>query len=145
MPLKTKVKPNDLIVINGAVVRPGGRHGELLFLNHARILHQKDIISEERIRSLEEANGGPRHDCRLYWLIQLLYIDPEHAGDYVPRIAPEIKALRIEHPEKASDIDPIVTLIANGRIFDALKACRAEFPDCLGTEKPAVNMEGIFQ
>ncbi len=135
MALKIKLRPNEQIIVNGAVIRAGEHTGELVFLNHARVLHQKDILREGQIRMLEVAGGAPRPDSWLYYLIQLIYIDPENVGAYLERLQPIVMDLRGTFPDKNGDLDGIIGLLADGEAFKALKACRSAFRDCLSPKR----------
>ena len=44
MPLKLSLKPNEKIVLNGAVVQNGDRRTTLLLQNKASVLREKDIM-----------------------------------------------------------------------------------------------------
>ncbi|NJR20223.1 MAG: flagellar biosynthesis repressor FlbT, partial [Hyphomonadaceae bacterium] len=54
MPLKLSLKPNEKIVLNGAVVQNGDRRTTLLLQNKASVLREKDIMQ------IEEANTPVR-------------------------------------------------------------------------------------
>lgn len=130
MSLKIKLKAHDKIIVNGAVIAAGDRPAEILFLNQARILRQDDILLDSQIRdAMGEADY--LNDSWLYYLIQLIYIDPENAGNVQDQLADTVLLLRQEFPEKNEAINGILSLMADGRLFRALKACKKAFPNCL--------------
>ncbi|MDJ0782919.1 MAG: flagellar biosynthesis repressor FlbT [Desulfosarcinaceae bacterium] len=66
MALKISLKPNERMIIDGAVITNGGRKTEFIVENKVPILRQNNIMSEK-------AADTP---CkRLYLTAQLIYID----------------------------------------------------------------------
>lgn len=127
MALKIVLKPHEKLVVNGAVITAGDHHTELHFLNKARFLRQKDILTEEKVNSSESL---------LYFIVQLLYIDPESRETYDKRLIEVIGLLYASHPQKAQDIDEILTLVNETEYYKALKACQKAFPSCLAHNAP---------
>ena len=74
MALKLTLKPNEKIIINGAVITNGKSKTVLAIENEAIILRQKDILNEE------QANTPAK---RIYFCIQLAYLDREHERHYL--------------------------------------------------------------
>lgn len=68
MSLTIHLRPEEKIIIGGAVIRNGGRSCELYVENHVPILRRKDIITEA------EALTPAR---QIYFELQLIYIDAE--------------------------------------------------------------------
>ncbi len=136
MPLKLRLKPNEKIIVNGAVIVCEHGGTELTFLNQARILREDDVVSPEALEGIG-TRGGTRSGARqLYFIIQLLYIDPEKAEQYLPLLAQSVAAVRDEYPDRGTAIDGIVHLLADGFLYRALKACRETFPDCVPGHQP---------
>ena len=113
MALKITLKPNERMIIGGAVVANGGRTGcNLVVENKTPILRQKDIMSEK------EANSPCR---RIYFTIQLMYIDQEneliHQDVYWKLVRQLIDAV----PSLTGLIDQINQHILNSKYYLALK------------------------
>ncbi len=134
MVLKLNLKPEERIIVNGAVIGAGEKSCELLFHNDARILQQKHILTPDRIRRiLFDPGHGSVTPSWFYYVIQLMYITPEEAGRYIEKLADTVGLLRQEMPQKDRQVDDILGLMANGELYRALRACRQAFPGCLGT------------
>ena len=99
MALKIALKPGERILIGGAVVKNGSRQtAELIVENNAPVLREKDILSEK------EADTP----CsRIYFVIQLMYIDTEnlaiHHESYWKLVRPLLKAAPRLHGIDRSD------------------------------------------
>jgi len=113
MALKIALKPGERILLGGAVVKNGSRQtSELVVENNVPVLREKDILSEK------EANTP----CsRIYFVIQLMYIDTEnlpiHHESYWKLVRPLLKAV----PRLTGLIDQINENILNGKYYQALK------------------------
>lgn len=113
MALKIALKPGERILIGGAVVKNGSRQTEdLIVENKVPVLREKDILSEK------EANTP----CsRIYFIIQLMYIDREnlavHHENYWKLVSPLLQAA----PRLTGFIDHINENIVNGKYYQALK------------------------
>ncbi|WP_308910077.1 flagellar biosynthesis repressor FlbT [Pseudokordiimonas caeni] len=73
MALKLSLRPEEKLVINGAVIANGDRRANLIVHNKASILREKDIMQQE------EANTPAR---RIYFPIMLMYMDPASSTQY---------------------------------------------------------------
>lgn len=118
MPLKIQLRPKERVIINGAVIegQDSGRT-EIVVLNHVSIMRQKHILTEEK------ANTPCK---RLYFTIQMQYIDTDNAEDYKPdfeRYWKDLKDNLTLEPIVAA-LDNIKVLVADERYYDALKVCR---------------------
>ena len=88
MALKITLKNGERIVIGGAVITNGsGSKCELIIENNAPVLREKDILSEKDADS----------PCsRIYFTIQLMYIDQEnldiHSDTYWKLVKQVLKA-----------------------------------------------------
>ena len=114
MALKISLKPNERMILGGAVISNGNNAGcQLIIENKVPILREKDIMSEADIDS----------PCRqLYFLIQLMYIDDEsnleiHQSNYWRLVNEIVNAA----PSTVGLIDHINEEIVNGRFYQALK------------------------
>ena len=119
MALKISLKPNEKIVVNGAVIANGDRPAQLHFMNNARFLREKDILQEEAIT---------RDEDFIYFFIQLIYIDPDEAPGYLMQLDYAVKKIIEAHPDKENEINAVVELVENGEIYKALKDVRKIFP-----------------
>jgi flagellar protein FlbT len=113
MALKIALKPGERVLIGGAVVKNGSRQtSELIVENSAPVLREKDILGEIEATS----------PCsRIYFVIQLMYIDtenlPTHHESYWKLVRSLLKAV----PRLAGLIDQISENIYNGKYYQALK------------------------
>ena len=115
MPLKIKLKPNERMIVGGAVITNGNTRCNLLIENKVSILRQKDIMSEKDADS----------PCRkIYFTIQLMYIDEEnlieHHNTYWKLVQDIVKAA----PSMLALIDQISEHILNNKYYQALKLAR---------------------
>src|SRR5258708_22448805 len=78
MSLKIDLKAGEKFIVNGAVMVAGKSGASLILQNQATFLHAKDIMQEN------EANTPAK---RIYFVIMLMYIDPEGHDDYYGRFA----------------------------------------------------------
>jgi flagellar biosynthesis repressor protein FlbT len=112
MALKISLKPDERMIIGGAVIRNGSTKAELLVENHMPILRQKNILSPD------EANTPAR---RIYLTIQLMYVDEpnlvKHHELYWDLVRDFISAV----PRALGLIDQISEFILQTKHYDALK------------------------
>jgi flagellar protein FlbT len=115
MALKLTLKPNEKMIIDGAVITNGANRCELYIENSVPILRQKDILSEL------DANSPAR---RIYFAIQLMYIDEHnlelHHKTYWKLIQEFIHAA----PSALPVIDSISDHILKGQYYQALKEAK---------------------
>ena len=117
MALKISLKPNEKMILGGAVIANGNNAVcQLIIENKVPILREKDILSENETDT----------PCRqLYFLIQLMYIDDDgnldiHQKNYWPMVNEIVKAA----PSTVGLIDLINEEIVSGRYYQALKLAR---------------------
>ena len=115
MPLKITLKPNERMIVGGAVITNGNTRCDLLIDNKVSILRQKNIMSEKDADS----------PCRkIYFTIQLMYIDEEnlieHHNIYWKLVQDIVKAA----PSMLALIDQISEHILNNKYYQALKLAR---------------------
>ena len=118
MPLKIQLKPKERVIINGAVIEgdPAART-EIVVLNNASVMRQKHILQQS------EASTPCK---RLYFTLQMMYIEPENKDHYIP-----------DYKRYFKDLDDTMTLapVKNGlriihdnvdkeNFYDAMKVCR---------------------
>jgi flagellar biosynthesis repressor protein FlbT len=117
MPLKLSLKPNERIVLNGAVVQNGDRRSTLLLQNKASVLREKDIMQPD------EASTPAR---RIYMPIMLMYLEgiesPEHYNEFALRMTEFMSAVR--NPDVLAECVAISRDVMSGEYYKALTKCR---------------------
>lgn len=114
MALKVELKPNERIIIGGAVITNDDSRTRLYIEGSSPILREKDIIRPH------EANTPCK---RLYVILQLMYLSEsplEHHASYFDLVT-EIQAAA---PSTASKFDAINQEILNDNYYKALKAAQ---------------------
>lgn len=119
MPLKFVLRPNEKVIINGAVIGAGDRPGSFFLYNTANFLRGREVLKEENVDCIEK---------KLYFVIQLIYIFPEDGKINIPRFSGILEETRQVRPERVKDIDEIGQLVAEQNYYRALKLCRKLFP-----------------
>jgi len=116
MALKITLKPDERMIIGGAVVTNKNNTGcNLLVENNVPILRHKDILSEEQADS----------PCRkIYFLIQLMYIDDENVQAYHDNYWKLVRDIVQASPSMTSLMDVISEHILNERYYQALKSAK---------------------
>lgn len=115
MSLKLRLKPDEKIIIGGAVLQNGPKASEFIVENNVPILRQKDIMAER------DAVSPAR---RVYFVIQLMYIDRENQIDYHTRYWDLVKDILQAAPSTKPYIDRISEQIVCGEFYQALKLTR---------------------
>ena len=116
MALKITLKPQEKMILSGAVITNGSKSGcQLVVENNVPILRQKDILAEKDADT----------PCRsLYFIVQLMYVDAEnqsiHQNNYWTLVNDIVKAA----PSTIALIDQINEEIVNGRFYQALKLAK---------------------
>ncbi|MCW2247889.1 flagellar protein FlbT [Azospirillum fermentarium] len=118
MPLKFVLRPNEKVIINGAVIGAGDRPGSFYLYNTANFLRGREVLKEEQIDSIEK---------KLYFVIQLVYIFPEDAHLNLARFGTIWEETRAARPDAADDLDEIARLVEARNYYRALKICRKMF------------------
>ncbi len=119
MPLKIELKPGERAILNGAVIE-GASDGrtEFVVLNRATIMRERHIINEE------DANTPVK---RLYFALQMLYIEPAQKDKYYPqfeKFAADL-AYTFSLPTLKFALEQTVTAGRQDQFYEALKICRA--------------------
>ncbi|UTW57630.1 flagellar biosynthesis repressor FlbT [Kordiimonas sp. SCSIO 12603] len=73
MALKLSLKPDEKLVINGAVIANADRRTTLIVHNKASILREKDIMQEDEVDTPAR---------RIYFPIMLMYMDQQKTDTY---------------------------------------------------------------
>ena len=112
MALKITLKPNERLIIGGAVITNGSTGTHLVVENNVPILRQKDIMS------LKDADSPCR---RIYFTIQLMYVDEKDLSEH-HRIFWELsKDVAEAAPSQKGRIAEISDMILNRQYYQALK------------------------
>ncbi len=131
MALKLTLKPNEKIIINGAVITNGKSKTVLGIENEAIILRQKDILNEE------QANTPAK---RIYFCIQLAYLDRENERHYLQQahglVAEFVNA--VPSAEVVAILREVGASIEHRNFFQALKQMRK----LLAYEEKRLNYAG---
>jgi flagellar biosynthesis repressor protein FlbT len=117
MPLKLSLKPNEKIVLNGAVVQNGDRRTTLLLQNKASVLREKDIMQPD------EADTPAR---RIYLPVMLMYLhgqeSPEQYNEFALRMTEFMGAVR--NPDVLAECVGVSRDVMAGDYYKALTKCR---------------------
>ena len=115
MPLIIELKPHEKIFINGAVIANGAERAHITLLNDATLLREKDILTEEKADT----------PCkRIYFALQLMYIDPTNTTDYFEFYEKLSKELVEAVPSAAKWIAEINSELVQWSIYPALRAAK---------------------
>jgi flagellar biosynthesis repressor protein FlbT len=112
MALKISLKPDERIIIGGAVVRNGGARSDFVIENSAPILREKDIMG------LHDANSPCR---RIYFAIQLMYVDDKNIEEHRTTYWQLVRDVTTAAPSTVGLIDQISEHILHDRYYQALK------------------------
>jgi flagellar biosynthesis repressor protein FlbT len=113
--LKISLKPGEKIMISGAVVTNGNTRSNLSIENKVAILREKDIMKE----------AGADTPCRrIYFVIQLMYIDEGNVVEYHNTYWNLVKDVVAAAPSTLGLMDQISKHILNGEYYKALKLTR---------------------
>ena len=115
MALKITLKPNEKMILGGTVVLNGGSRSDLIIEYKVPILRQKDILSEK------DANSPSK---RIYFAIQLMYIDEENRNIHQNIYLKLAKELVQAAPSTTGLIDAISEYILSDKYYQALKMAK---------------------
>lgn len=112
MALKIILKPDERIIIGGAVVQNGSMRTDFVIENSVPILREKDIMA------LAEANSPCR---RIYFAIQLMYVDEKNIEEHRATYWQLVRDVARAAPSTIGLIDQISEQILHNRYYQALK------------------------
>ncbi len=116
MPLRIALKPEERLIVGGAVVRNAGRRGlQLMVENDVPILRGKEVMG------LADATSPCR---RIYFAIQLMYVDPEDLANHGALFAELMAEVAEASPSMRGRLDEITDLITAGKYYQALRLTR---------------------
>lgn len=115
MPLKITLKPRELILLGGALLKNGEHLAQFTVENEVPILRQKDILSERQADTI----------CKkIYFVIQLMYFEPENLASHHKTFWELVRILSAAVPSVLPLINEIGELILADRFYQALKISR---------------------
>jgi flagellar protein FlbT len=116
MSLTIRLKPDEKIIIGGAVIKNGSHSAELHVENKVPILRRKDIMSES------EAVSPAR---RIYFEIQLMYIDVERRDIHLSAFVLLVEAfLASQMPDSRVLLGKTMGLVSENDYYHALKMAK---------------------
>jgi flagellar biosynthesis repressor protein FlbT len=114
--LKIKLKPNERLVINSAVIsNTGNSECSLKIENKATILRENHIMGEK------EADTPCK---QLYFIIQLMYLDQENLTRHIQTFSQLSNSIVEAAPSTLVFLDDIVRHVTRKKYYDGLKASR---------------------
>ena len=117
MPLKLTLKPNEKILIGGAVITNAGPKAELIVQNPVPVLRDRDIITEDEADTFVK---------KIYYVILNMYVDPKNERSYHDIYFKLVKDLFNACPDQVvlALVMEISQKILEGSHYQALKACK---------------------
>ena len=115
MSLKIRLKPHEKMLIGSAVISNGDRATEFFIENNVPILREKELMKEE-------AASTPGR--RIYFLVQLMYVDEENFTTYHDRFWEIVRKVIMAAPSTTQIITDICHEIMSRRYYKALKEAR---------------------
>lgn len=117
MALKLSLKPDEKLVINGAVIANADRRTTLIVHNKASILREKDILQEEDVNTPAK---------RIYFPIMLMYMEQgqteKYYEEFVLRMTEFMNA--ISTPEAIENCVKISRDVMEKNYYKALINCK---------------------
>jgi flagellar protein FlbT len=115
VPLKITLKPREIILLGGALLKNGEHLAQFTIENEVPILRQKDILTERQADTI----------CKkIYFVIQLMYFEPGNLASHHKTFWELVRILSAAVPSTLPLIDEIGELILEDRYYQALKATR---------------------
>ncbi len=116
MPLIIELKPNEKLIINGAVIENIGPNTKLRVLNDCSLMRQKEILSD---------TDAVTPAARVYYALQCSYIFPEHKDQYLEAFNQCLWEYLEACPSAREIGVKIATALSNGQVYKALKAAKS--------------------
>ena len=115
MPLRISLGPGERLVVGGAVIRCAGAPAQILIENKVPVLREKDIIPPEGADTLAK---------RLYFVIQLMYMDADNLADHYAAYWPLAYEVERIVPDAASLIAQINRKLFEQDFYKALRLAK---------------------
>lgn len=115
MALKIILKPQERLILDGAVITNGNSKSELIIENNVPLLREKDILREK----------GAITPCkRIYFMIQFMYIDKKYLAVKHKTYWALVKDVVEAAPSTAELLGQISEHILDGAYYPALKLAK---------------------
>ena len=115
MALRLSLRPNERVIISGAVIRNGETRTELLIENKVPVLRETDIMSPAAARTPCE---------RIYLALQLMYVDPDQEAKHTTMLRTLVADVLVAAPSCRTMIEQIEASVTDGQLYHALKDAR---------------------
>jgi flagellar biosynthesis repressor protein FlbT len=115
MALKLTLKPYERLILGGAVITNGPAKAEFVVDNNIPILRHKNILS---------AKDADTPAKRVYFTIQLMYVDGDHLADHHKLYWELVRDFLSAAPTALGLIDQLNEYILHAKYYDALKTAR---------------------
>ena len=115
MSLRLRLKPNERIIISGAVVRNGNSRGELFLENKVPVLREGGILSPKQAHTPCE---------RVYLAIQLLYVDPQRHQTHLDTFRSLASDVLDAAPSCRKLLERVCEFVDEGDYYQALRSMR---------------------
>ncbi len=115
MALKISLKPQEKLILNGAVIQNGKNRSEFVLENRATVLREKDILRTEEATS---------YCSRIYLAIQMMYIDGGNLVEYHKTYWSLVRELVQAVPSTLEHVSAISEHLLKSEYYQALKAAR---------------------
>jgi flagellar biosynthesis repressor protein FlbT len=115
MGLKISLKPDERIIIGGAVLKNGNARSDFVIENNVAVLREKDIMS------LSDANSPCK---RIYFAIQLMYVDEKNLDEHRKTYWKLVWDVMNAAPSTTLQIDQINDHILHDHHYQALKQAK---------------------
>ena len=115
MGLKISLKPDERIIIGGAVLKNGIARSDFIIENNVPILRGRDIMS------LADADSPCK---RIYFAIQLMYVDEKNLEEHRATYWKLVKDIISAAPSTTMQIDRISDHLLHDRHYQALKLAK---------------------
>ena len=112
MSLKISLKPNERIVIDHAVVVNGDTPAKIMIENFVPVLRERDLLKSKDAKTPCE---------KLYFTIQMMYLDIDHLKDHHDSYWRIVKPLLTASPSMLNQIGSISKEVSEGEFYKALK------------------------
>lgn len=126
MPLKITLRPEERLIIGGAVIKNGDKSSTFYIENKVPLLREKDIMQEE---------DADTYCSKIYFVIQLMYIDSANVVKYHNIYWSLVRDLVEAVPRTVGLIDQISQQILEEDYYQALKLAKK----LLAFEKEVLN------
>lgn len=115
MPLKITLRAEERMIIGGAVIRNADKPITFYVENKVPLLRERDIMSEEEAET---------YCSKIYFVIQLMYIDPANVVKYHNIYWGLVRDLVEAVPRTVGLIDQISQHILQNDYYQALKLAK---------------------